>query len=63
MNWIFHRIEEKIDLQSYYYIFIINIIMENNIIKLNARGTIMYVDYMILTKSTYFDNMISGLMN
>ena len=37
--------------------------MENNIIKLNARGTIMYVDYMILTKSTYFDNMISGLMN
>lgn len=34
--------------------------MENNIIKLNAIGTTMYVDYIILMKSNHFKNMLSG---
>lgn len=34
--------------------------MDNTTIKLNARGTIIYVDYMILMKSNYFKNMLSG---
>ena len=39
----------------------INLIkMNKDIIKLNARGTIVYVDNAILTKSPYFQNLLFG---